>query len=150
MELWGTKDEGVDMALVAMSVAFPVEAAAIVPGLSDWFGRSQPPLRTGLGLALGFHSSADDAAKRIVEDELKQSITWVVRTGNLIGYLPEQAGSPRETEEPYIDSPALEAISVARRLQAGAEEQTADFSPVFSFLMTLLESGLGQLINYPD
>jgi len=149
LDLWGTDDEGLDMALVAMSVAFPAEAAAIVPGLSDWFGRSQPPLRTGLGLALCFHTSADDAAKRIVEDELKQSISWVVRTGNLIAYLPKQAGSPRKTEEPYIDSPALEAISVARRLQAGAEEQTADFSHVFSFLMTLLESGLGRLINYP-
>jgi hypothetical protein len=149
LDLWGSDDQGLDLALVALSVAFPVEASAIVPRLSEWFGRSQPPLRTGLGLALAFHSSADDAAKRIVEDELRQSITWVVRRKNLIAHLPEQGGPSRTTEEPYINSPVLEAIRVARRLQAGAEEQTADFSHVRSFLMTLLDSGGAQLINSP-
>lgn len=147
--LWGTDDQGLDMALVAVSVAFPVEAAAIAPKLRDWFGRSEPPLRTALGLALGCHTSADDAVRRIVEDEVSQSITWVVRSGGLIAYLPCQPGSPRADEEPYIDSPVLEAIQVARRLQGGAEEQTTSFSPVFSFLMTLMDSGGGSLIKYP-
>jgi hypothetical protein len=147
--LWGTDDQGLDMALIAVSVAFPVEAAAIAPQLRDWFGRSEPPLRTALGLALGFHGSADDAVKRIIEDKVGQSIRWVVRTGNLIAYLPSQPGSPRENEEPYIDSPVPGAIHVARRLRAGAEEQTADFSPVLRFLGTLMGSGGRRLIKYP-
>jgi hypothetical protein len=75
--LWGTEDQGPDMSLVALSVAFPVEAAPIVPKLRDWFGRSEQSLRTGLGLALGFHSSAGDAVRRIIDDELRQSISWV-------------------------------------------------------------------------
>jgi len=147
--LWGTDDQGLDMALVAVSVAFPVEAAGIASQLRDWFGRSEPPLRTALGLALGFHSSADDAVRRIIEDEVSKSISWVVRRDGLIAYLPSRSGSPRDNEEPYIDSPVPEAIHVARRLQAGAEEQTANFSPVFSFLMTLMDSGGGRLIKYP-
>lgn len=148
--LWGTDDQGLDMALVAVSVAFPVEAAAIASQLRDWFSRSEPPLRTALGLALGFHSSADDAVRQIVEDEVSQSISWVVRSAGLIGYLPSQFGALRADEEPYIDTPVLEAIQVARRLQAGAEEQASDFSPVFSFLMTLMDSGGGPLIKYPS
>jgi hypothetical protein len=147
--LWGTNDQGLDMALVAVPVAFPVEAAAIAPKLRDWFGRSEPPLRTALGLALGLHGSADDAAKRIIEEEVGRSIRWVVRAGGLITYLPNQSGFPREKEEPYIDSPVPQAIQVARLLQAGAEEQATDFSPVFSFLMTLMDSGGGPLITYP-
>jgi hypothetical protein len=113
MGLWGTDDQGLDMALVAVSVAFPVEAAAIASPLRDWFGRSEPPLRTALGLALGFRSSADGAVKRIVEDDVGQSISWVVRTGKLIAHLSDQPGSPRKNEEPYINSPVLEAIHVA-------------------------------------
>ena len=54
----------------------------------------------------------------------------VIRRGDLIAHLPRHSGSPRENEEPYINSPVLEAVRVARRLQAGAEEQTANFSPV--------------------
>lgn len=147
--LWGTDDPGLDIALVALSVAFPVEATAITSQLRDWFGRSEPPLRTALGLALGFHSSADDAVRRIIEDEVSQSISWVVRSDHMIAYLPTQSGSLRANEEPYIDSPVPEAIHVARRLQAGAEEQATDFSPVFSLLMTLMDFGGGRLINYP-
>jgi hypothetical protein len=147
--LWGTDDQCLDMALVAVSVAFPVEAAAIAPKLRDWFGRSEPPLRTALGLALGFHTPADDAVQRIIEDEVGQSIRWVVRTGGLIAYLPNRSEFPRENEEPYINSPVPEAIQVARRLQAGAGEQTTDFSPVRSFPMTLMDSGGGPLIKYP-
>jgi hypothetical protein len=137
------------MALVAVSVAFPVEGAAIAAQLHDWFCRSDPPLRTALGLALGFHTSADDEVRRIVEEEVSRSIRWVVRRGGRIARLPRQGESLREDEEPYINSPALEAIQVARRLQAGAEEQATDFSPVFSFLMTLLDSGGARLIKYP-
>jgi hypothetical protein len=147
--LWGTDDQGLDMALIALSVAFPVEAAAIAQPLRDWFSRSEPPLRTALGLALGFHTSAGDAVRRIVEDEVRQSIRWVVRGGGLIAHLPGQPGSPQENGEPYINSPVLEAIQVARRLQAGAEEQTTRFSPVFSFLGTLMDYGGGRLIKYP-
>jgi hypothetical protein len=104
--------------------------AAIAAKLRDWFGRPEPPLRTALGLALGFRSSADDAVRRIIEYEVSKSISWVVRRGDLIAYLPSRSGSPRENEEPYINSPVLEAIRVARRLQAGAEEQTANLSLV--------------------
>ena len=96
-----------------------------------------------------FDISADNAVKRIIEDEVAQSIRWVVRTGRLIAHLPSQPRSPRENEEPYIDSPVPEAIHVARRLQAGAEEQTADFSPALRFLGTLMGSGGRRLIKYP-
>jgi hypothetical protein len=141
--LWGTDDQGLDMALVAVSVAFPVEAAAIAQPLRDWFSRSEPPLRTALGLALGFHSSAGDAVRRIVEDEIRQSIIWI---GTV---LPGQSESPRENGEPHINSPVLEAIQVARRLQEGAEEQTTRFSPVLSLLGRLMDYGGGELIKYP-
>ena len=145
--LWGTDDQGLDMALVAVSVAFPVEAAAIAAPLRDWFGRSRPPLRTVLGRALGFRSSADDAVRRIIEDEVSRSISWVVRRGGLIARLPSQSGSPRKNEEPFINSPVLEAIRVARRPQAGADEQTTNFSPVFSFLIALMDSGGSRLLK---
>jgi hypothetical protein len=147
--LWGTDGDGLDMALVALSVAFPVEAAAVIPQLRDWFNRSEPPVRTALGLALGLHTSADNAVRRIVEDEVSQSISWVVRRGSLITYLPTGRSSPRENEEPYIDSPVVDAIHVARRLQAGAEEGTTGFSPVFRLLGTLMDSGAGPLIEWP-
>jgi hypothetical protein len=148
--LWGTDDQGLDMALVAVSVAFPVEGAAIAEQLHDWFCRSDRPLRTALGLALGFHTAADHEVRRVVEEEVSQSIRWVVGRGDRIARLPKQGESLRKNEEPYITSPALEAIRVARRLQAGAAEQATDFSPVFSFLMTLLDSGGARLIKYPD
>jgi hypothetical protein len=51
MGLWGTDDQDLDMALVLLSVAFPVEAAAIASQLRDWFGRSEPQLRTALQLS---------------------------------------------------------------------------------------------------
>ena len=148
MGLWGTDDQGLDLALVAVSVAFPVEAAGIAAPLSDWFGRSEPPLRTALGLALGLHSSADDAVRQTVDAEVRQSIRWVIRARRMIAYLPGRSRSPHE--EPYIDSPAIDAIHLARRLQSGADEQAAKFSPLFSFLMTLMDSGGAWLIKYPD
>lgn len=152
--LWGTEDQGLDMALVALSVAFPVEAAPVIPKLRDWFGQSEPELRKGLGLALGFHSSAGDAVRRIIEDEVKESICWVARWGaggEGITYLPTQPGSPREHEEPYIDSPVLDAIRLARRLQRGAEEKDADFFPVYGFLLDLMtDHDCRRVIRYPD
>lgn len=149
-DLWGTDDEGLDIALVALSVAFPVEASAIIDRLSEWFSRSQPPLRTGLGLALVFHSAADDAARQIAEDEIRQSISWVTRTGRLMSERYKNGQSPWEKKELYIGSPVLDAIHVARRLQRGAEEQTADFHQVGSLLMQLLDSGGHELITYPS
>jgi hypothetical protein len=136
---WGTSDPGLDMAIVALSVAFPAEAAAVTPRLRDWFGRSEPPLRTGLGLALGFHGLADEAVKQIIVDEVGQSIRWVIHGERTIAYLPNYSPFPRPDEEPYIDSPVPEAMQVAERLRAGADEETADFSSVFSFLLTLME-----------
>ena len=137
--LWGTSDPGLDMAIVALSVAFPAEAAAVTPRLRDWFGRSEPPLRTGLGLALGFHGLAGEAVRQIIADEVAQSIRWVIHGERTIAYLPDYSPFPRPDEEPYIDSPVPEAMQVAERLRAGADEETADFSSVFSFLLTLME-----------
>lgn len=145
---WGSADTGLDMALVAVSAAFPAEAPAITAQLADWFSRSEPPLRTALGLALGFHGLADEAVERIISDEVGQSIRWVVRSGGLIAYRPGQSGSPRPEEEPYISSPVPGAIQLAKLVRALAEEQTIDFSPIRGFLSTLMESS-GELIDYP-
>jgi hypothetical protein len=145
LSLWGTDDQVLDLALVTLSIAFPVEAAAIVSQLRDWFGRSEPPVRTALGLALGFHGSADDAVRRIFEEEVSRSISWVVRSGGPI----IRGAQSEEKEEPYINSSILEAVHVARRLQAGAEEQTIGFSPVRGFLGELMDSGAGPLIKWP-
>jgi hypothetical protein len=146
---WGNADPGLDMALVALSVAFPTEAAAITAQLRDWFGTSEPPLRTALGLALGFHELGGDAAQRIISDEVGQSICWAIRDGDLVAFLPAQSGFPQPAQEPYISSPVPDAIQVAKRLRAGSEEQTSDFSPVRGFLYTLMDSG-GHLIDYPS
>lgn len=134
------------MALVAVSA----EAPAITTQLADWFSRSEPPLRTSLGLALalGFHGLADEAVERIISDEAGHSIRWVVRSGGLIAYRPGQSGSPRPEEEPYISSPVPGAIHLAKLVRARAEEQTIDFSPIRGFLSTLMESS-GELIDYP-
>lgn len=51
--LWGTVNPGFDMALVALSAAFPAEAQAVTTRLHDWFDTAEKPLRTALGLALG-------------------------------------------------------------------------------------------------
>jgi hypothetical protein len=115
--------------------------------LREWFARSEPPLRAPLGLALGFHTSADEAVRSIIEREVRQSIRWVIHTDEVIAFLPGQSGSPHV--EPYIDSPVPEAIHVARRLQAGADEQSVDFLPVFRLLMTMLDCGGGQVIEDP-
>jgi hypothetical protein len=139
VRLWGTADPGLDMSLVALSVAFPAEAAAIYPGLRDWFGRSEPPLRAGLGLALGFHGLADEAVEQIILDEVGRSIRWVKRSGGLVALVPNDSPFPRPGEEPRIDSPVPDALQVAERLRAGADERVADFSSVFSFLLTLME-----------
>jgi hypothetical protein len=149
LRLWGTADPGLDMALVAVSVAFPAEAAAITAPMRDWFDISELPLRIALGLALGFHGLADEVVERIVLDEVGRSIRWVRRSGGLVAFAASNSPFPQPRQEPYIDSPVPEAIQVAGRLRAGAEEQTRDFSSVFSFLLTLMESG-GHLIELPS
>lgn len=146
--LWGSAGPGLDMALVAVSVAFPAEAAVITARLRDWFSRSGPPLRTALGLALGFHGLADEAVQQIILDEVAQSVCWAVRSGGLVGFVPNDSPFPRPAEEPCIDSPVPDAIRVAERLRAGAEEQTSDFAPVSGLLSELMESG-GHLIDWP-
>ncbi len=115
------------MALVAVSAAFPAEAKAVTAQLHDWFDRATPPLRTALGLALGFHGLVDEAVAEIVVDEVGQSNTWATRSGGLIVFAPNDSPFPRPGEEPYFDSPVPEAIRVAERLRAGAEEQTGGF-----------------------
>lgn len=149
---WGTADAGLDMGLVAMSAAFPAEAAAEVPTitahLADWFARSEPPLRTGLGLALGYHGLADKTIERIITDEVGRSIRWVARTGDLIISLPGQHESSQPHGEPYISGVVPDAIDLARHLRAGADEEAADLSPVGSFLGKLMQYG-GRLIEYP-
>ena len=121
--LWGSADPGLDMALAALSVAFPAQAAAITAQLCGWFGRSQPPLRTALGLALGFHGLAGEAVQRIIVDEVGRSIRWAHRCGGLVGFIPNDSPFPQPDQEPYINSPVPDAIRVAERLRAVAEEQ---------------------------
>ncbi len=137
------------MALVAVSVAFQAEAAGITTQLRGWFGRSEPPLRTALGLALGFHGLADEAVERIILDEVGQSVRWAIRFGGLLAFVPSDSPLPRPAQEPYIDSPVPDASRVAGGLRAGAEEQTSDFAPVSGFLSELMESG-GHLIDWPS
>lgn len=148
---WSTADPGLDMALVALSAAFPVATAPVAAQLTGWFGRSEPPLRTALGLALGFHGLADQAAQRIIEDEVAQSVGWVVRTGGLLLLNPEPGpdGFPRPEAEPYVHSPVPQAIQVAERWRAGAEEQVSDLNPVRGLISTLMELG-AYLIDYPS
>jgi hypothetical protein len=148
LQRWGTAGPGLDMALVALSVAFPAEATVITAQLRHWFGKSEPPLRTALGLALGFHGLADEAVERIIVDEVGQSIRWVIHSGDLIGFVPNDSPFPQPAQEPYIDSPVPEAIRMAERLRAGAEEQTSDFAPVYGFLLRLMEFD-HHLIDWP-
>jgi hypothetical protein len=149
LRLWGTSNPGLDMALVAVSVAFPAEAQTVTAQLRDWFDSATAPLRTALGLALGLHGLADEAAAQIVVDQVGQSVTWATLRSGLIAFVPNASPFPRPGEEPYFDSPVPEAIRVAERMRAGAEEQTRDFSSIFSFLLTLMESG-GHLIDWPS
>jgi hypothetical protein len=146
--LWGSAGPGLDLALTAVSVAFPAEAAMITGRLRGWFGESQPPLRTALGLALGFHGLADEAAQQIISDHVSQSVCWVVRHGGVVAYLPGDSPFPRPAEEPYIDSPVPEAIQVAACLRAGAAEQAGDLAAISGFLTELTDSA-GHLIDWP-
>src|SRR5258706_419837 len=92
-QLQSTYESG-DMALVAVSAAFPAEAKAVTAQLHDWFDRATPPLRTALGLALGFHGLVDEAVAEIVVDEVGQSNTWVTRSGGLICFTPNDSPFP--------------------------------------------------------
>ena len=82
--------------------------------LRDWFGRSKLPLRTALGLALGFDGLADEAVEQIVLGEAGQSIRWAVRSRGLVAFEPDDSPFPRPGQEPYIASPVLEAIRGGR------------------------------------
>ena len=144
----GSADLGLDMALVALSVAFPAGAAPVTAHLGGWFTRSERPLRTALALALGVHGLAGRAAEQIIWDQVGESVRWVRRSRKFTAYVPSDSPFPKPDQEPYINSPVPEAIQVAGRLRAGAEEQTSDFASVFSFLITLMESG-GHLIEGP-
>ena len=111
--LWGTGGAGLDMALVAVSVAFPEQAAAVTPHIRDWFARSAPPLRTALGLALAVHGSSDDAVGRVLSDQVDQDAC--IRRRRTPGG-PWLSGLDLEPSE-Y--SPVLGAIELATRLRAG-------------------------------
>jgi hypothetical protein len=87
------------MALVAVSVAFPAEAAVITGSLRGWFGTSQPALRAALGLALGFHGLAGEAVERIITDEVGQSIRWAIRSAGLVAFVPADSPFPRPDQE---------------------------------------------------
>ncbi|MGN6795409.1 MAG: hypothetical protein ACTHJW_23715, partial [Streptosporangiaceae bacterium] len=100
LRLWGTADQGFDMALVAVSVAFPTDAAAITKQLRDWFGRSGASLRTALGLALGFHGMADEVVEQIILDEVGQSICWVRRSDRLLVSTPKIPRSRGKVRNP--------------------------------------------------
>lgn len=147
---WGSSGDGLDMALVVLSAAFPVEASAITAQLTAWFARSEPPVRTALGLALAFHGLADPDSKRIVDDEVGKSIHWVVRAGGLIMYTPGQSGSPKPEQEPYISSSVPEAIQLAESLRAGADERAVSVSALRGFVSELSYAGGRHLIDYPD
>lgn len=148
LEQWGSADADLDMALVVLSAAFPIEGAAITGPLADWFTRSEPPLRAALGLALGLHGLDSEAVDRIISEKVGQSMRWVARSGPLIMSAPEQSGSPGPDAEPYISSRILDAIKLARHLRSGADELTCDLSPISSFLHKLMES-LDRIIDYP-
>ena len=66
----------------------------------------------------------------------------------MITFAPSDSPFPRPGQEPYIDSPLPEAIQVAERLRAGAEEQVSDFTPLIRFMATLMQSG-HRLIDSP-
>jgi len=116
------------LALVALSVAFPAGAAPVTAHLGGWFARSEPPLRTALALALGVHGLAGRAAEQIIWDQVGESVRWVRRSRKFTAYVPSDSPFPKPDQEPYINSPVPEAIQVAGRLRAGAEEQASDFA----------------------
>jgi hypothetical protein len=124
------------------------QSAFVTGRLRDWFSRSEPPLRTALGLALGFHGLADEAVERIIVDEVGQSIRWAIISDGPVALVPDDPPFPQPDREPYIDSPVPDAIQVAERLRAGAEEQTIDFSPVHRLLLDLMEVGDRLIAKY--
>lgn len=77
-----------------------------------------------------------------------QSIRWAFCSDDLVAFVPNDSPFPKPGQEPYIDSPVPEAIRVAERLRAGAEEQASDFDPPYRFLVTLMEFG-DRLIDWP-
>ena len=106
--LWGSADLGLDMALVALSVAFPAGAAPVTAHLGGWFARSEPPLRTALALALGVHGLAGRAAEQIIWDQVGESVRWVRRSRKFTAYVPSDSPFPKPDQEPYINTLAAD------------------------------------------
>jgi hypothetical protein len=119
--LWGTADAGLDMALVAVSLAFPERAAAVTPRIRDWFTRSEPPLRTALGLALAVHGATDDAVSQIVSDEVKQDVRSAAHVRRRTPGGPYVSGLDLG---PTVYSPVLGATQLAARLRAEKTQRT--------------------------
>jgi hypothetical protein len=146
LSLWGTADAGLDMALVAVSLAFPERAAAVTPRIRDWFTRSEPPLRSALGLALAVHGATDDAVSQVVSDEVEQdarSAAHVRRRRTPGG--PYVSGLDLG---PNVYSPVRGATQLAARLRAGEDPENDAFSCVHSLLLNLMGYG-GNLIDHP-
>lgn len=64
-----------------------------------------------------------DAVRRVALDEACRSIRWATRRGGLIGFAFRDTIFPRPGQEPYTNSPVLNARQVAECLRSGAEEQ---------------------------
>jgi hypothetical protein len=143
--LWGTAGAGLDMALVAVSVAFPEQAAAVTPHIRDWFARSAPPLRTALGLALAVHGSTDDAVGQVLSDQVDQDARRAahIRRRRTPGG-PWLLGLDLEPSE-Y--SPVLGSIELAARLRAGEDPERNAFGCIASLLLNLMDYG-GNLIGH--
>ena len=144
--LWGTAHAGLDMALVALSVAFPEQAAAVTPHIRGWFGRAEPPLRTALGLALAVHGVTDDGVGQVLSEEVDQDARAAAHIRRR-----RTSGGPWVRKLDLgadVYSPVLGAIQLATRLRAGEDAECDAFSCVFSLLLNMMECG-GNLIDQP-
>jgi hypothetical protein len=146
LALWGTADPGLDFALVALSLAFPEQAAVVTTRIQDWFTRSEPPLRTALGLALAVHGATDDAVNQVVSDDVEQDARSAAHI-----HRRRVPGGPYVLAldlGPAIYSPVLGAIQLATRLRAGEDADNDALSCVFTLLLNLMHYA-GNLIDYP-
>jgi hypothetical protein len=145
-DLWGTANAGLDMALVAVSVAFPEQAAAVTPHIQDWFARAEPPVRTALGLALAVHGATDDAVGQIVSDQVDQDARRAAGTRRR-----RTPGGPlvRDLDlGPSVYSPVMGAIQLAARLRAGENAECKAFDCISGLLLRLIDHR-GNLIGHP-
>jgi hypothetical protein len=142
--LWGTADEGLDMALVAVSVAFPEQAAVVTPHIREWFGRSEPPLRRALGLALAVHGATDDAVGQVLSEEVDRDARAAANIRSRSA--PGGPWISKLDQGPSVYSPVIGTIQLATRLRAGEDAECNAFSCVFSLLLKLMDY-CGNLIN---